>query len=101
MLGLETSYLENSLLGLIADQDEEDLNSYDESLVTSVLETNGCDIDDMIIEPGKDCDGDEDDDECDSDVNWDDVEDIEDELLDDIETTPIYDEFDSDYRTYY
>ena len=51
----------------------------------------------MII----DCDKDDDDDEFDFDTNWDDVEDIEDELLDDIESTPIYDEFDSDYRTYY
>lgn len=95
MLGLESSYLESSIFGLIADQDEEDLKFYDESIVTSVLETNDCD--DMII----DCDKDDDDDEFDFDTNWDDVEDIEDELLDDIETTPIYDEFDSDYRTYY
>lgn len=94
MLGLESSYLESSIFGLIADQDEEDLKFYDESIVTSVLETNDCD--NMII----DCDKD-DDDEFDFDTNWDDVEDIEDELLDDIETTPIYDEFDSDYRTYY
>ena len=94
MLGLESSYLECSIFGLIADQDEEDLKFYDESIVTSVLETNDCD--DMII----DCDKD-DDDECDSDIDWDDVENMEDELLDDIETTPIYDEFDSDYRTYY
>lgn len=95
MLGLESSYLESSIFGLIADQDEEDLKFYDESIVTSVLETNDCD--DMII----DCDKDDDDDEFDFDTNWDDIEDIEDELLDDIETTPIYDEFDSDYRTYY
>lgn len=95
MLGLESSYLESSIFGLIADQDEEDLKFYDESIVTSVLETNDCD--DMII----DCDKDDDDDEFDFDTNWDNVEDIEDELLDDIETTPIYDEFDSDYRTYY
>ena len=95
MLGLESSYLESSIFGLIADQDEEDLKFYDESIVTSVLETNDCD--DMII----DCDKDDDDDEFEFDTNWDDVEDIEDELLDDIETTPIYDEFDSDYRTYY
>lgn len=95
MLGLESSYLESSIFGLIADQDEEDLKFYDESIVTSVLETNN--YDDMII----DCDKDDDDDGCDFDTNWDDVEDIEDELLDDIETTPIYDEFDSDYRTYY
>lgn len=95
MLGLESSYLESSIFGLIADQDEEDLKFYDQSIVTSVLETNDCD--DMII----DCDKDDDDDEFDFDTNWDDVEDIEDELLDDIETTPIYDEFDSDYRTYY
>ena len=95
MLGLESSYLESSIFGLIADQDEEDLKFYDESIVTSVLETNDCD--DMII----DCDKDDDDDEFDFDTNWDDVEEIEDELLDDIETTPIYDEFDSDYRTYY
>ncbi|MFQ9065889.1 MAG: hypothetical protein ACLR5O_01765 [Romboutsia timonensis] len=95
MLGLESSYLESSIFGLIADQDEEDLKFYDESIVTSVLETNDCD--DMII----DCDKDDDDDEFDFDTNWDDVEDIEDELLDDIESTPIYDEFDSDYRTYY
>lgn len=95
MLGLESSYLESSIFGLIADQDEEDLKFYDESIVTSVLETNDCD--DMII----DCDKDGDDDEFDFDTNWDDVEDIEDELLDDIESTPIYDEFDSDYRTYY
>lgn len=95
MLGLESSYLESSIFGLIADQDEEDLKFYDESIVTSVLETNNCD--DMII----DCDKDDDDDEFDFDTNWDDVEDIEDELLDDIESTPIYDEFDSDYRTYY
>ncbi len=95
MLGLESSYLESSIFGLIADQDEEDLKFYDESIVTSVLETNDCD--DMII----DCDKDDDDDESDFDTNWDDVEDLEDELLDDIETTPIYDEFDSDYRTYY
>ena len=94
MLGLESSYLESSIFGLIADQDEEDLKFYDESIVTSVLETNDCD--DMIIDYDKD-----DDDEFDFDTNWDDVEDIEDELLDDIETTPIYDEFDSDYRTYY
>jgi hypothetical protein len=95
MLGLESSYLESSIFGLIADQDEEDLKFYDESIVTSVLETNDCD--DMII----DCDKDDDDDGFDFDTNWDDVEDIEDELLDDIESTPIYDEFDSDYRTYY
>ena len=95
MLGLESSYLESSIFGLIADQDEEDLKFYDESIVTSVLETNDCD--DMII----DCDKDDDDDESDFDTNWDDVEDLEDELLDDIETTPIYDEFDSDYRSYY
>ena len=95
MLGLGSSYLESSIFGLIADQDEEDLKFYDESIVTSVLETNDCD--DMII----DCDKDDDDDEFDFDTNWDDVEDIEDELLDDIESTPIYDEFDSDYRTYY
>lgn len=95
MLGLESSYLESSIFGLIADQDEEDLKFYDESIVTSVLETNDCD--DMII----DCDKDDDDDEFDFDTNWDDVEEIEDELLDDIESTPIYDEFDSDYRTYY
>lgn len=95
MLGLESSYLESSIFGLIADQDEEDLKFYDQSIVTSVLETNDCD--DMII----DCDKDDDDDEFDFDTNWDDVEDIEDELLDDIESTPIYDEFDSDYRTYY
>lgn len=95
MLGLESSYLESSIFGLIADQDEEDLKFYDESIVTSVLETNDCD--DMII----DCDKDDDDDEFEFDTNWDDVEDIEDELLDDIESTPIYDEFDSDYRTYY
>lgn len=95
MLGLESSYLESSIFGLIADQDEEDLKFYDESIVTSVLETNDCD--DMII----DCDKDDDDDEFDFNTNWDDVEDIEDELLDDIESTPIYDEFDSDYRTYY
>lgn len=95
MLGLESSYLESSIFGLIADQDEEDLKFYDESIVTSVLETNDCD--DMII----DCDKDDDDDEFDFDTNWDNVEDIEDELLDDIESTPIYDEFDSDYRTYY
>lgn len=95
MLGLESSYLESSLFGLIADQDEEDLKFYDESIVTSVLETNDCD--DMII----DCDKDDDDDEFDSDIDWDNVENMEDELLDDIETTPIYDEFDSDYRTYY
>ena len=95
MLGLESSYLESSIFGLIADQDEEDLKFYDESIVTSVLETNDCD--DMII----DCDKDDDDDEFDFDTNWDDVEYIEDELLDDIESTPIYDEFDSDYRTYY
>ena len=39
MLNGFSSFLEDTIFGMMADQDEEDLQSYDESLVTSVLET--------------------------------------------------------------
>lgn len=92
MFGLE-SFLENSIFGLIIDEDNDELDRYDESLVTSVLETGpdceGCDEDSLLP----------DDDDVDS-FDWDD-DDFEENILDDIENTRIYDEFDSNYRTYF
>lgn len=72
-----SSFLEDTIFGMIAEQDEADLESYDESLVTSVLETcPGCDdpscpvcgsgdvdLDDIGIEDYSDWDEDEDDDD--------------------------------------
>lgn len=98
MFGLD-SFLENSIFGMIIDQDNKDLESYDESIVTSVIETGpGCKEgsckEDSILQ-----DDDFDDDL--EDFNWDDDDDFDEDITDDIENTKIYDEFDSDYRTYF
>lgn len=123
------SQLENTLFDSILEQDMEDLENHDQSIVDSIIETAGVDLDKDIFFEGFDCscsdndcdyegcndiectcDGDDDndyeygdDDEEDYEED-DDDEDYEDEdveeLLDDL-STDIYDEYNNDYRRYY
>lgn len=99
------SFLEETIFGMMADQDNRDLESYDESLVTSVMETgpqcklvdDDCPDDDN---DGFDTDGDDD------DYDWDNIDfdddNYNDSLLDDMDSIEIYDVYSNDgYRPYF
>lgn len=93
------SFLEETIFGLMADQDEEELRLYDESIVTSVIETgpqcedNDCD-DDFSFDGEEYSDWD--------DIDFGDDDNYNDPLIDDIEDHEIFDAYSNDgYRPYF
>lgn len=95
------SFLEDTIFGLMADMDNEELEAYDESIVTSVIETGP---QSMMLE---DCDEDDDDKEDDEDDDdWDSIDfdddEYEDSLLDGIDSPEVFDAYSNDgYRPYF
>lgn len=97
------SILEDTIFESMLEEDINELESYDRTLVDSVLETNDIDLDkcdDDDCDDSDDLDDDDEDEDDDEDDEDDDDDDI-DSILDDIENTEIYDQYSSDYRKYY
>lgn len=95
--------LEDTIFEFMLDDDLNELESYDRTLLDSVLETNDIDLDKCDDDDCDDSDDlfDSDDDDEDDDEDDEDDDDDIDSILDDVEGTEIYDQYSNDYRKYY